>query len=127
MTYHLYPDQYLNTTKIEKPWGYEIIWAHNKKSGYVSKILFITNGNKTSKQFHKFKEETIYILSGLLTLIIIKNNIEYIYHLKEGSSFHIEANMIHRFYAENGDVKIIETSTDHLDDVIRLEDEYGRC
>lgn len=127
MIYYHYPEQYLNTIKIEKPWGYEIIWAHNKKAGYVSKILSIKNGHKTSKQFHRFKEETIYVLSGSLTLKILENEIEDNYYLKEGSSFHIEANMIHRFCAEAGDVKIIETSTDHLDDVVRLEDEYGRC
>jgi len=127
MIYHHYPEQHFNTIKIEKPWGYEIIWAHSKEAGYVSKILFIKKGHKTSKQFHKIKEETIYIDSGSLTLMILKNNIENYYHLIEGSSFHIEANLIHRFYAENEDVKIIETSTDHLDDVVRLEDEYGRC
>lgn len=126
MTYHLYPEECSNTNKIEKPWGYEIIWAHNKNAGYVSKILFIKHGHKTSKQFHKIKEETIYVLSGLLTLTIEKNNEEFIYYLKEGTSFHIEANLIHRFYAEFKDVKIIETSTDYLDDVVRLEDEYGR-
>lgn len=127
MTYHVCPNPILNTEKIEKPWGYEIIWAHNKNAGYVSKILFIEAGKKTSKQFHKIKEETVYVLSGILTLIISKDDTECFYFLKKGESFHIEANLVHRFYAEFVDVELVETSTDYLEDVIRLEDEYGRC
>ncbi len=127
MTYHVCPDPISENKKIEKPWGYEILWAHNKEANYASKILFIECGKKTSKQYHKIKEETIYVLSGILTLIISVDDTECFYYLKKGTSFHINSNLIHRFYAEFGDVELAETSTNHLEDVIRIEDEYGRC
>ena len=51
-------------TKIEKPWGYEIHWA--KTDNYVGKLLFINAGHRLSKQYHEVKEETLYVLSGVL-------------------------------------------------------------
>lgn len=127
MTYHVCPNPIIEQLKIEKPWGYEVIWADNKRAGYLSKILFIEVGKKTSKQFHKLKEETIYVLSGILTLIILKNDTECFYYLKKGESFNIEPNLVHRFYAEFVDVELLETSTYYPEDVVRIEDEYGRC
>jgi len=127
MTYHIYQSQVIKTVKIEKPWGHEIIWADNREAGYISKILFIEAGKKTSKQFHKLKEETISVLSGTLKLIISKDNNEYIYFLKRGEFFNIKPNLVHRFYAEYSDVELLETSTYYPEDVVRLEDEYGRC
>lgn len=127
MTYHIYQSQVIKTVKIDKPWGHEIIWADNREAGYISKILFIEAGKKTSKQFHKLKEETISVLSGTLKLIILKDNNEYIYFLKRGESFNIKPNLVHRFYAEYSDVELLETSTYYPEDVVRLEDEYGRC
>lgn len=109
--------------KIEKPWGYEILWAHCDK--FVGKILVIEPGHKLSRQYHKVKEETIRVLKGSLTVEIGENN-EKSYFLKEGQSFHVEPGTVHRFCAETDRVELVEVSTPELDDVVRLEDDYSR-
>ena len=110
-------------TKIEKPWGYEILWAHCDK--FVGKILVIESGHKLSRQYHQVKEETIRVLKGSLTVEIGENN-EKSYLLKEGHSFHVEPGTVHRFCAETERVELVEVSTPELDDVIRLADDYNR-
>lgn len=110
--------------KIEKPWGYEILWAHCDK--FVGKILVIEPGHKLSRQYHKVKEETIRVLKGSLTVEIGENN-EKSYFLKEGHSFHVEPGTVHRFCAETDRVELVEVSTPELDDVVRLEDDYSRA
>ena len=110
--------------KIEKPWGHEIIWAQTEK--YIGKILFIKNGHKLSRQYHILKEETILINSGILSLEVGSKEYTKIITLKKGEHFHITPNTIHRFRADHGDVEIFEVSTSELDDVVRLEDDYGR-
>lgn len=97
MTYLDCYDIVSSQEKIIKPWGYEIIWANNQACNYVSKILFLESGKKISKQFHKVKDETIYILFGSLTLLIEKENIQNKFILNEGDSFHIPPGLIHRF------------------------------
>ena len=110
--------------KIEKPWGFEIIWSHCDK--FVGKLLFIKESNKLSRQYHKIKEETIMVLSGTLSLEIgQKDNIK-IFELKRGQSYHVVPGEIHRFCAPYGDVELAEVSTPELDDVVRLEDDYDR-
>ena len=108
-------------TKIEKPWGYEIHWA--KTDNYVGKLLFINAGHRLSKQYHEVKEETLYVIKGIL----------YNYdegdtpmQILPGESFHVKPGQIHRFAAVSCNVEVIEVSTPHLDDVIRLEDDYSR-
>lgn len=111
--------------KIKKPWGYEIIWAHTEK--YVGKILYIKSKNRLSLQFHKEKEETIYVISGLLFLIYgeDKSSLKEVC-LKPGDSWHIKPGLIHRFCAKDEDVKLAEVSTTELDDVVRISDDYNR-
>ena len=99
--------------KIDKPWGYEIIWAHTED--YVGKLLHITAGNRLSRQYHNQKEETIYVLKGTL----------YNYD-KDGAITRLTPGQIHRFAAVENNVEIMEVSTNHLDDVVRLEDDYQR-
>ena len=110
--------------RIDKPWGYEEIWAHTDK--YVGKVLHIFKGRRLSEQFHRVKDETIYVLSGDLQLEI--NGGEQILILSPGESYRIETGVIHRFVApEHGtDVRLMEVSTPELDDVVRTEDDYGR-
>jgi len=113
-----------NTRKVSKPWGYETIWAETKD--YIGKVLYIKEGHKLSRQFHKIKEETIMVMSGILTLEVgPKEHIKQML-LKKGEVFHVKPNTIHRFIATAGDVEIVEVSTPHLDDVVRLEDDYAR-
>lgn len=107
--------------KIEKPWGYEIIWA--KTSNYVGKILFIRSGHRLSKQYHNLKEETVLVKSGTL-LNYDENDIEY--KINPGETLHINPKQVHRFAAGKCDVELIEISTTELDDVVRLEDDYNR-
>ena len=109
---------------VTKPWGHEIIWAVTKD--YVGKILFIKAGHQLSLQFHKVKEETIYIQSGEMRFVIENEHgqLEEVL-LTKGKSHHILPNRKHRMIAVT-DVEVFEVSTPHLDDVVRLEDSYGR-
>jgi mannose-6-phosphate isomerase len=110
--------------KINKPWGFEIIWSHCNK--FVGKILSINKGHKLSRQYHVTKEETILVLSGTLALEIGKEEkIEKI-NLKKGQSYHITPGLVHRFCADYGDVELAEVSTPELEDVVRIEDDYDR-
>lgn len=113
-------------TTIKKPWGSEIIWA--KSAGYLGKIIRIQKGESLSRQYHEVKTETIIVISGILRLETGCNEEDdiQIAFLSPGKSFHVDPFVIHRFCADESDVELIEVSTDHLDDVIRLEDKYSR-
>ncbi len=110
---------------VSKPWGHEVIWAATKD--YVGKILVIKAGHQLSLQFHKVKEETIYLRSGEMRFMIEgdQGTLEEVM-LKPGQSFHILPNRKHRMIAVQ-DCEVFEVSTPHLDDVVRLEDSYGRA
>ncbi len=108
--------------KIDKPWGYELIWAET--NNYVGKILHIASGHKLSRQFHNIKEETFLVKEGEMNLEI-GYPVEQTIHMTSGMSFHCSPKTIHRMIAIT-DVDVIEVSTNHLDDVVRLEDAYGR-
>lgn len=115
------------TEKIFKPWGLELIWALTDK--YVGKILHINEGHKLSLQYHRIKEETIYVLEGTLELILEegsrRENESLI--LQVGDTYHIKPLTIHRFAATQGtDVKLMEVSTTELNDIVRIEDDYSR-
>ena len=115
------------TEKIFKPWGEEIIWALTDK--YVGKILHINEGHKLSLQYHRIKEETIYVVEGTLELILEegsrRENESLI--LQVGDTYHIKPLTIHRFAATQGtDVKLMEVSTTELNDIVRIEDDYSR-
>jgi mannose-6-phosphate isomerase-like protein (cupin superfamily) len=107
--------------KIEKPWGYELIWADT--ASYTGKLLHINAGHRLSLQFHRVKEETVYVLSGTLYIYDGDGNIT---KLSSGQSFHVSPLQVHRFGANETNVEIMEVSTPHLDDVVRLEDDYQR-
>ncbi len=107
--------------RIEKPWGYEIIWAETPH--YVGKLLHINVVNRLSKQYHQQKEETVYVIKGVLYNYDQDDNIQ---RFMPGESLHIYPHQIHRFGAAEEDVELMEVSTNHLDDVVRLEDDYDR-
>ena len=110
-----------STRIVPKPWGQEIIWAQTED--YVGKVLEIKYGHKLSRQYHEIKEETIYVVYGTLLLEIGEGeDLESIL----SRIFHITPGLIHRFCAKYGDVQVMEVSTPHLDDVVRLEDDYKR-
>ena len=107
--------------RVEKPWGYELIWAETE--GYVGKLLHINAGHRLSKQLHVVKEETVYVLKGVLYNYDKYDNIQ---KIMPGEAFHVSPYQIHRFGAAETDVEIMEVSPPHLDDVVRFEDDYGR-
>ena len=107
--------------KVQKPWGHEIIWAETKD--YVGKLLHIKAGHRLSLQYHEIKEETVYVLSGTLYIYDGDGNIT---KLTPGHAFHVRPHQIHRFGANESNEEIMEVSTPHLDDVVRLEDDYKR-
>jgi mannose-6-phosphate isomerase len=110
--------------RVEKPWGYELIWARNGR--YVGKILHIDKGEALSLQYHLRKDETIHVLAGELRLQIGEEG-EALSEtlLRAGESFHITPLLRHRMIAQS-DCDILEASTPELDDVVRLDDRYGR-
>ena len=112
---------------IDKPWGYEEIWA--KTSDYVGKILHINEGQRLSLQYHREKEETVRVLSGVLEVVYSRHQDGQLKSiiLREGEIFHVVPMTVHRFCASQGtDVELLEVSTNYLDDVVRLEDDYSR-
>jgi len=110
--------------RVEKPWGFELIWAET--AAYAGKTLHIERGHQLSYQYHRVKDETIYVLTGVLELEVAEAAGERRrLRLAAGESFHIAPGVRHRLTAiETCDV--LEASTPQLDDVVRLEDRYGR-
>lgn len=107
---------------VPKPWGYEEIWAQTPK--YLGKFLYIKAGHQLSKQYHKVKDETIYLMEGMMDLELEHGSTMTLVMLP-GQSYRIRPNLIHRMIAVT-DVKVAEVSTSEIDDVVRLEDSYGR-
>lgn len=110
--------------RVEKPWGYELIWAHTDR--YVGKILHVRAGESLSLQYHEVKDETVMVLSGRLRFV----------HFADGEAptetelgphvpFHITPGLRHQMIAIE-DTDIVEVSTPELGDVVRLQDRYGR-
>tara|TARA_B100000282_G_scaffold257174_1_gene203908 strand:+ start:972 stop:1349 length:378 start_codon:yes stop_codon:yes gene_type:complete len=112
------------TRIITKPWGSELIWAETKD--YVGKLITISHNNRLSRQYHVEKEETVYVIYGTMLLEIGEGENIKKHELRKGESYHISPGVVHRFCAPYGDVEIMEVSTPHLSDVVRLEDDYKR-
>ena len=111
--------------RVEKPWGYELIWAHADE--YVGKVLFVKAGESLSLQFHNEKDESWLVQSGRAKLelgsagdAMLEQEV-----IGAGAAFRFRPGTVHRVTALE-DTTILEVSTPHLDDVVRLEDRYGR-
>jgi mannose-6-phosphate isomerase len=111
--------------KVEKPWGHELIWS--KTDGYAGKILFVRAGECLSLQFHKVKDESWYLLSGRAEVELGAPGERMLNKevVGPGAAFHFPPGTVHRVKAVE-DTTILEVSTPELDDVVRLEDDYGR-
>jgi mannose-6-phosphate isomerase-like protein (cupin superfamily) len=111
--------------RVEKPWGYELIWA--RTDGYAGKLLSVTAGHALSLQFHREKDESWYVLEGRAELEFAAPGEKATQSevVTPGSAFRIEPGTVHRIRALE-DTIVIEVSTPQLDDVVRLEDVYGR-
>lgn len=112
------------TRRVEKPWGYELIWAHTER--YVGKLLHINQGHKLSLQYHRQKDETIHLQNGRVLLVVDEGTGLMEIELKPGQSYRVRPLTKHRMVALT-DCDVLEVSTPELDDVVRLEDAYGRA
>ena len=110
-------------SRIEKPWGHELHWA--KTDRYVGKILHVKAGHALSLQYHNRKDETMYLYSGQMVLETEQDGQLVKWEMKPGDSVHITPKTVHRITAVE-DCDVLEVSTPDLDDVVRLEDRYGR-
>ena len=112
-------------TKVDKPWGHELIFAVTDR--YAGKLLVVNAGESLSLQFHKVKDEAWYVLEGRaeLELGAAGEGVLNTEVVAAGASFHFPPGTVHRLRAIE-DTTILEVSTPHLDDVVRLEDRYGR-
>jgi len=109
--------------RVEKPWGYEIHWARTDR--YVGKIIHIDAGQALSLQYHNIKDETVMLWKGRLEFEITRKEKREKFIMVPGDSVHVNPKDVHRMTAVE-DSDIIEVSTPELDDVVRLEDRYGR-
>jgi mannose-6-phosphate isomerase len=113
--------------RVEKPWGYELWWARTER--YVGKILHLRRGESLSLQYHNVKDETIMLQSGRLLFetrpAADEGELRKI-EMKPGDVFHIAPGVLHRMTGLE-DCDIVEVSTPELEDVVRLEDRYGRA
>ncbi|HKY21542.1 MAG TPA: hypothetical protein VJM31_10005 [Vicinamibacterales bacterium] len=113
----------MSVTKVDKPWGHELHWAKTER--YVGKVLHVKAGHALSLQYHNVKDETIFLWKGKLLFEIQKGDALEKREMLPGESVHIIPHTIHRMTAIE-DSDIFEVSTPELDDVVRLEDRYGR-
>lgn len=111
--------------KVEKPWGYELRWAITDR--YAGKILHINKGEALSLQFHERKDEFQYVMKGVVDMEVGGPTGGLTKHRMEvGDTLHITPGTRHRLTAVE-DTDIFEVSTPEIDDVVRLEDRYGRA
>lgn len=112
-------------SRVDKPWGYELRWAITDR--YVGKILHINRGEALSLQYHERKDEFLYLLRGAVDMQLggADGNLT-VQRMSAGDTLHIAPGTRHRMTAVE-DTDFIEVSTPEIDDVIRLEDRYGRA
>ena len=111
--------------RVDKPWGYELVYALSER--YCGKVLFVRAGEQLSLQYHSVKDETIHVWSGRVEFQIgVAGEALAVEEVGPGRSFRFEPGTVHRMRAIE-DTLLLEVSTPHLDDVIRLEDRYGRA
>ncbi len=109
--------------RIEKPWGYELHWAKTDK--YIGKLIHVNAGHALSLQYHNEKDETILLWNGNLRFELRDGGIVREWTMKSGEAVRVRPKVVHRMTAID-DCDIIEVSTPQINDVIRLEDRYGR-
>ena len=111
--------------RVEKPWGYELVYASSER--YLGKVLFIRAGEQLSLQFHRRKDETIYVHAGRIELEVGEpGRTPDVEVVGPGRAFRFAPGVVHRWRALE-DTLVLEVSTSEPDDVVRLEDRYGRA
>lgn len=114
----------LEPRRVDKPWGHELWWAQT--DAYAGKLLHVKEGHRLSLQMHRQKDEASYLLSGRLRLSWgpAADALEEA-EVGPGHAWRIEPGTVHSMEALEDSV-VLEVSTPHLDDVVRLQDRYGR-
>ena len=110
--------------RVEKPWGWELVWAETES--YVGKLLHVRAGQSLSLQYHEVKDESWLVQEGRARLEFgeVDGELETV-EIANGDAFRFRPRTVHRVTAVE-DTLVIEVSTNHLADVVRLEDRYGR-
>lgn len=110
--------------RVDKPWGYELVWAEAEQ--YVGKLLFVRAGQALSLQYHEVKDESWLVQEGRASLELggVGGELATV-EIGPGDAFRYRPGTVHRVTAIE-DTLILEVSTPHLDDVVRLDDRYGR-
>lgn len=112
-------------SKVDKPWGYELRWAITDR--YLGKVLHVKRGEALSLQYHDMKDEWQYVIKGAVDIEVGGEDGALTTHrMREGDTLHITPGTRHRITAVE-DTDIFEVSTAEIDDVVRLEDRYGRA
>ena len=109
--------------RVEKPWGYEVWWARTDR--YVGKQIHINKGHALSLQYHNKKDETIFVWSGKILFEREVDGKLVATEMGPGDAVHVTPPTVHRMTAIE-DTDVFEVSTPETDDVVRLEDRYGR-
>ena len=113
----------MSIERVEKPWGYELRFVRTPR--YAGKVLFIKAGSQLSLQYHESKDEAFFVQQGVLELVLGKGAEQKVVRLGMGESRHLVPGTIHRFRAVT-DCLLFEVSTPELEDVVRIEDDFGR-
>jgi len=110
--------------RVEKPWGHELRWAITDR--YLGKLIHVNKGQQLSLQYHVQKDETIFIASGLLDLVLEDDGGDlHVHRMTPGMAARVRPGRRHRFMGVE-DTDLFEVSSPEIDDVVRLEDSYGR-
>ena len=109
--------------RVEKPWGHELWWAQTDR--YVGKLLHVKAGAQLSLQYHVKKDETIHLFRGQLVLVLGDGQALVEHAMREGESYRVKPGTIHRMRAVT-DCDVLEVSTPEVEDVVRVQDDYGR-
>jgi mannose-6-phosphate isomerase-like protein (cupin superfamily) len=109
--------------RVQKPWGHELRFIRTQR--YAGKVLFIKAGSQLSLQYHERKDEAFLVQEGELELVLGRGAEQRVETLRPNSAWHVTPGTVHRFRALT-DCLLFEVSTPELEDVVRLEDDYGR-
>ena len=113
----------MSVSRVDKPWGYELRFVRTDR--YAGKVLFIKAGAQLSLQYHETKDEAFFVQSGALDLVLGRGHDQTAVRMGPGDSRRISPGTVHRFRAVT-DTLLFEVSTPELEDVVRIEDDYGR-
>jgi mannose-6-phosphate isomerase len=114
----------IESTRVDKPWGYELRWAITDR--YLGKVLHLNHGEALSLQYHEHKDEWLYVMKGAADMEVGDTDGKLTTHrMKAGDTVHLTPGTRHRITAFE-ETDIFEVSTPEIDDVVRLEDRYGR-